>query len=175
VAEFVRGRGRRPTAWYGVGSLLVVAGVALGGLLVVDWLTLSIEVDEDAMRTTSEHLDEVGSMLDSLPAYAGTEAGPALRLDCGADSGDLFQPGVMRTWSVLPGTEPEPVVAAIAEELTAAGWTVPATSNRVGDREPVTFDADEGWGAGGSLFSTYDGEAVIVEVRIRDARPCRLV
>jgi hypothetical protein len=175
VAELVRGRGRRPTARSVVGSLLVLAGVAVGGLLVVDRLTLSIEVDEDAMRVTTDHLDEVGSMLDSLPAYAGTEAGPVSRLDCGADSGDLFQPGVIRTWSLLPGTEPEPVVAAIAEELTAAGWTVPATSNRFGDREPVTFDADEGWGARGSLFSTVDGEAVILEVRIRDAHPCRQV
>jgi hypothetical protein len=92
-----------------------------------------------------------------LPVYAGTEARPASRLDCGADSGDLFQPGLIRTWSLLPGTETEPIVAAIAEELTAAGWTVPTTSNRCGYREPVTFDAAEGWGAGGSLF--HDGEA----------------
>ena len=174
MAEFVRGRRRLPTAGYVVGAPAVLAGVALGGLLVVDRLTLSIEVDDAAMRTTTERLDEVASTLDSLPTYAGTEAGPASRLDCAGDSGDLFQPAVIRTWTLLPGTEPEPVVAAVAEGLTAAGWTVPTTSNRFGDREPVTFDAGERWGAGGSLFTTFDGDAVIVEVRIRGARPCRL-
>ena len=108
MAEFVRGRGRLPTAGYVVGAPAVLAGVALGGLLLVDRLTLSIEVDDAAMRTTTDRLDEVASTLDSLPTYAGTEAGPASRLDCAGDSGDLFQPAVIRTWTLLPGTEPEP-------------------------------------------------------------------
>jgi hypothetical protein len=49
---------------------------------------------------------------------------------------------------------------------------VPA-SNRHGVHEPMTFDAEQGWRAVGSLYATFDGEAV-VEVRIRGARPCHL-
>jgi hypothetical protein len=67
VAEFVGGRGRLSTAGYVVGALAVLAGVALAGLLMVDRLTPTIEVDEDVMQTTTDRLDEVGSMLDSLP------------------------------------------------------------------------------------------------------------
>jgi len=158
-----------------VGSLVALAIVGAVGLVrVVDWLDRDIVVDEDTMRTTVERLGEVRAMLDALPTYPGTESAPVAQTDCSADSGDLFQPSVSRVWTLTSGADQEAVVASIAAQLTDAGWTVPPTSNRFGDREPVRFDPGEGWSAVGSLFSTFDGEAVVVEVRIRGARPCAL-
>lgn len=164
---------------WGLVCVLVLTGVAVLKL-TADFVQdvgiatdQDIVVDDEAMGTTVDHLAQVGAMVDALPSYPDTESGPATQRPCSTDSGDLFQPAVSRSWALTAGVSADALVESIAVDLADAGWTVPAAVNG-SHRQPVTFDARDGWSAVGSLFFTYEEDAVVIEVSISDEHPCRL-
>ena len=167
---------------WGLVCVLVLTGLAVL-VLTADFLQefpdagiatdQDIVVDDEAMGTTVDRLAQIGAMVDALPSYPGTENVPATQRPCSTDSGDLFQPTVSRSWALTAGVSADALVESIAVDLADVGWTVPAAVNG-GDRQPVTFDARDGWSAVGSLFLTYEEDAVVIEVSISDEHPCTL-
>lgn len=167
-------RGRRPIVALELLALAAVAVIALDQIdqLIPDLATDDdIVVDDAELEITTARLDEVERALDSLPVYPGTAADGARQGPCATDSGDLFQPHVSRMWGLENGSVGG-VVQAIGDDLAELGWTV-GNPNQFGDLE-LTLDSGDGWRATGVVYPTFEEDAVGVEVRIADARPCRL-
>jgi hypothetical protein len=165
-----------------VAKLVALVGLAVVlGVVVLEELSDSlgiatdedIVVDEATMGTTTSRLRTIGRALNELPSYEGATAEPAEQSDCVTDSGDLFQPSVGRIWTIT-GSEggPDAVAEAIGKDLSQVGWSV-GEQDQFGDRE-VVLESGDGWTARGSLFVTYERDAVVVDVGIANATPCSL-
>ena len=161
--------------------VIVLAAFSIAGFFALPWIerTLEaqlliepdVETDNALMEQTKERLRQVVSELQSLPTPANAKERDAEQHGCGTDSGDVFQPWAVRVWEVTPSTAAA-AAAVIAEALRAKGWTGPSSPDQFGQ---YGMSSERGeWSAGGVVMPTFDQDEVFVQVRVRDAEPCRL-
>lgn len=130
-----------------------------------------IKTNEVELATVTKQLRDIEQRLNALPTYSGTTSDGASLIGCRTDSGDLFQPSELRIWE-MQGADVANVSQTIAADLEGAGWHVEPADQF--DSRRISVSAN-GWSADGSLYVGANEPFVGVEVRIRDAVPCRVL